>query len=855
MYSSRSNRSHWRILLAVSLASLAPALSRAAEPHSWCVTGAPMVLNGGDTVTNSVLNHVCGKPELANCCTSTGRWTLTCVQTGAAAARLNGWGNGDPCGRYAWAQGPIPGTQQFYPRDFNLFAVNGAITGLRDTDGPVASSGTTNLSYFSLNIKRREPLALLSQGGNNLTSGSIYGAVQYSHHFTDGNVTYFDAPRPSAATSPFPIDFATTRAKLAAMSQALKAYDAIPATKAFGTVTFTGSDPELNVFSIPASMLTGTTAYSFMVPALSNIIVNVSGTSPAFANAGMGGNMTFGRVVWNFPDATTLQISSMAFNGAILAPNAAANFNNGSISGTVVVGSAQPANVELYASTYQVPSCTGGLCLDKTWSTSAEARIDDDGRAPILRAEAGFLQLSGGSYIAENTTRSSPRHRIWYSFHPALVYPSKRPLMVFFNGGPGSATSHLLFSFNTAPWTLDPQRTGSQRISANPNSWTQFANLLYIDSPAAGFSYPLKNSDGTKPSVGTDMDRDAGTFLRTIVAFLKRHPAIVNNPVVLVGESYGGTRAELMLRHLYEYPSLNNGSTVYQDLDLAAELNDYFKQVFAKETPSPAELLTKWGHQVLIQSVVAGAEQDGHPAEGTQHAFPAANCQSATCFMMPTTCDPYNCDQADGWSESLSETSGTNLTDVTTLGVALGVDPRSIRWMYATERTDAYGRNDGRIASPINMPAVFGENLGTEDNYMVMRNDIAVDGYPGASLWYSPGAGLRVGTAFVKHLKNNISTFLTVTKYDTVVRSPDIPYALGLLQNQGELDNLVDFFTYNPTATNSLARPGVMWAHFLDGAVKPATMTHTYASGHTVPMRAPAELLTDVKLWYSLWPH
>jgi predicted nucleic acid-binding protein len=74
----------------------------------------------------------------------------------------------------------------------------------------------------------------------------------------------------------------------------------------------------------------------------------------------------------------------------------------------------------------------------------------------------------------------------------------------------------------------------------------RFANLLYIDAPSTGFSYP-SNSETNKKDIGIDMDRDAGIFLGVISRFLTRHPTIVANPVVLVGESYGGTRATFMI--------------------------------------------------------------------------------------------------------------------------------------------------------------------------------------------------------------------------------------------------------------------------------------------------------------------
>ena len=157
--------------------------------------------------------------------------------------------------------------------------------------------------------------------------------------------------------------------------------------------------------------------------------------------------------------------------------------------------------------------------------------------------------------------------------------------------------------------TLDPQVAGAARIAVDVNSWTEFANVLYIDAPATGFSYPIANSDGTKPEVGIDIDRDAGIFLQVIARFLLRHPAILKNRVIIVGESYGGTRATLMLKYLYEYPSLLSGTAAYQDTPVAGDLNTYFLPVYGTFQPTATQIQATFGHQVLIEPVVVGAEQ------------------------------------------------------------------------------------------------------------------------------------------------------------------------------------------------------------------------------------------------------
>src|SRR5262249_22208545 len=128
---------------------------------------------------------------------------------------------------------------------------------------------------------------------------------------------------------------------------------------------------------------------------------------------------------------------------------------------------------ELYRAPLVIPGCTGCLCQDATWSCTADTSLDDRGRATDVNNEAGFLEIPGGGYVSENKNRTSPKHRIWYSFQPAAVTPQTKPLAVFFNGGPGAATTSFLFAFNTGHWTFDPQVTGpANGLASNPSSWT-----------------------------------------------------------------------------------------------------------------------------------------------------------------------------------------------------------------------------------------------------------------------------------------------------------------------------------------------------------------------------------------------
>jgi len=861
-----SLRRLWIAVALIASTLLVSAVSFAVEPHSPCVTGVPLIYAGSpDVTTNNMIIRTCN--DQSSCCST--RWGLSCVQNAARIAR-DVLGAGDVCGRYAWAQGPVPGTGQYFPRDFNLFVLSGEARSLRDSDGPVAASGNVALSFFNLNLSRREPVGLVSGGTVSLSSGTVFGSTFYRTWYSDGQVTYVDGVRPTAASNPFPIDFTAASTKLNAMSQAIKKYDAISATQYFGSLAFTGSDPELNVFWVPSTALTGATSYEFRVPSGSNVIVNVTGTNPSFANAGFtGSGLSANRTLWNFPDATSLSISSIGFVGSILAPKASATLRNGSVTGTIVVANAPVVDVELYAPFYRPPSATGAGVpeVDPTWSFTGA--VTDDKTAANFSTEAGFLELAGGSYVAEGATRESPTHRIWYSFVPAVIQPKTKPLAVIFNGGPGSSTSSILFSFNTGPWTLDPTIAGAQKIVATNNAanWAQFANLLYIDAPSTGFSYPLANADGSRPSIGLDLDRDAGYFNRLVLRFLKRHPEILNNRVIIVGESYGGVRATWMFNHMYNYQAIGSPSNLYYDPLLYAEETDYFARVFGRTDPFASQIAALWGHQALISPVVAGSWQFHNYTSGTPDAFDASVCRAPNCnTLIPdpngggkiATCDVYNCDKEFDWSDKLEHTAAKNFVQISILSKAVGAPIQNIEWMKASSRTRAYGRDQGTIvpAPEMESKSAFGP-LQIGDNYFVRFNDLVPEGYPGANSWPSDIQSWGSAFYFASHLHDGVQTFIAGSKYDQIVYTPEIPYTMkaiaDILDPRAPLRNLIlGGVSYDRNQNNGLVRPGLMQLFYNTSRTDArfAAMP-IYAAGHSVPQRAPVELLTDVKQWYS----
>ncbi len=778
---------------------LMPAIA-AADDLSWCLPGGAKNPNDSSLpqTTKDVIGEVCNQMGLTSCCDQqNGRWSLYCVQKGADW--LYKQSSKDLCGRFAWAKGRVSNGQQRYPRDFSLVTLNGDVYGFQDIQGPIAANGDVTSGYgFSLNGSSHLPLAMAATGQVQLMSGTVNGNVNYGSYVPPTNVTFVNGTASKVA----PVNFTTLGTDMQTMSDALNGYSAIAATRTNQTVKFAAPsssynlDPELNVFSLSADKIAGATSFDFEVPRGSAVIINVTGDPIHFANAGTVGTVpSNGKILWNFPKTTSLTISSTFLPGSFLAPRANASFNYGQLKGTIVVKSASPEWIELHWAPYHGLFASGCLDWDPTWSCSADTYLDDTGYVGFPAPEAGFIQIAGGGYTSENCGRVSPTHRIWYSFQPASVSPETKPVAVLFNGGPGAATSAGLFDFNTAPWTLDPAKVpGTVQIQANPSTWTQFANLLYIDAPGTGFSYPLPAPDGSKPSVGIDLDRDAGVVLDVMIRFLNNHPAIQANPVMLVGESYGGTRAALILDHLLNYDSLVNGGS-YLDQTLHDDLVNHFSTIFPGQTSwSKTQITSQFGHQILIEPYVAGSNQyntqyNQNLPRGVSFTVDRSGCISGTSTNPQ---DVYQCNRSDwydtsstlvSWYMDQLATAAGRLTRLGVLGVALGVDPASISWMFADARRSAYGRSTADVATP-EMDHFFGQLDTSNDHYFISLNNDVHTPYSEPTKCTASGSGRNyldaaIGTTFLNDVASNVKTFITYAKDDMVVDTMAIPMALN----------------------------------------------------------------------------
>jgi hypothetical protein len=477
----------------------------------------------------------------------------------------------------------------------------------------------------------------------------------------------------------------------------------------------------------------------------------------------------------------------------------------------------------------------------------------DEAALPEPIAEAGFIELEAVSYTAPFQSPKegrSERTRLFYSFIPADEAAKSKPLFVFFNGGPGS-TSMSLLSFGTARYTLDPDDLAAP-LEPNASSFTRLGSLLYIDSRQAGFSYGLAE----QPEVETERARefspdsfntavDAADFVRATIRVLEKLPAIRNNPVVIMAESYGGTRATAMLDLLLA-PHLKG--SFYSEPTLAAEIEAHYEGVFSGVAPERigrAARARQFGWQVLIQPLLVGSLQYSQMAALKPAALERmADEQGVSIEQLQAERCSYDVARPSAWCDEIGEATQAAVTSEAGFEMLTGVAPLLVPGLRASERPGAF-----RVIDPAHAaadPSDWVLQLGTLpawDRYFSLS--VAEPTNSG----FSSAFGSPYPVVPFLRAARNVNTLITNARRDNVILSDSIVPALN---------DAVRLFANEPWFTG---------AEYVDGGAGPSPrfrlsfraypglgpaaerivhMPQFEHSGHFVAAAEPAKLFAEV---------
>ncbi|WP_434425159.1 S10 family serine carboxypeptidase-like protein [Nannocystis pusilla] len=482
------------------------------------------------------------------------------------------------------------------------------------------------------------------------------------------------------------------------------------------------------------------------------------------------------------------------------------------------------------------PICCGCLCVDAQWSCSADTCVYPDGTAAALAPEAGFLAIAAHTFSTFDhgveVVRDAPEARMWYAFRPADGAPETRPLAVFFNGGPGYSSA-TLFGMNTNAVTLDPDIAGDAVVAPNPHSWTRFANVLYPDPRGAGYSYDVAPAVGEPQPLEFVPEHDAADFVRVVLAFLARHPQLRSNPVILVGESYGGNRSALMLGQ-FLHPGRLAKKSRYYDPSLREAVLAHYAAVFPDAADlTPQRLAEQFGHQVLIQPAITWLQVPDVPDTPDDQQMLELGCVPDPDYLQ--------CDEPQWFATARTGAAVAALTDPPSMGLALGVDAASIEWLHADAREGAVPRGDNGVThDESGLRAVFGE-LPAGEAYYLPYNYSGDDTFNWRSAYY--------GYIYLESFYG-ARTFITDAGKDLTVHAPDIPAKIA-----GYTD-VITAVVHDEQPVAGEARPGRLVLKYAPGLLPgdPEVIVrhpHYPVGGHIVSLKQGGELAEDVCRWFA----
>jgi carboxypeptidase C (cathepsin A) len=127
---------------------------------------------------------------------------------------------------------------------------------------------------------------------------------------------------------------------------------------------------------------------------------------------------------------------------------------------------------------------------------------------------------------------------IHYWFVESQGDPSKDPVVMWMNGGPGcSSLEGYFYELGPLHFLNDTPNQPHPQLVENPNTWVKLANMLFIEAPVGvGFSYSTKGKD----DYVTNDTRTATDNLQFLLNFFSAYSEYRMNDFYISGESYAG---------------------------------------------------------------------------------------------------------------------------------------------------------------------------------------------------------------------------------------------------------------------------------------------------------------------------
>jgi carboxypeptidase C (cathepsin A) len=189
-----------------------------------------------------------------------------------------------------------------------------------------------------------------------------------------------------------------------------------------------------------------------------------------------------------------------------------------------------------------IASFTGTTAIAQDRVLPAESAVPSIGQVTI-KGKVVPYKVTAGTQPVFNA-EGKPSASLFYTYYERtdVTDKSKRPLVMSFNGGPGSASVWMHVAY-TGPKQLNIDSEGypvqPYGVRDNPNSILDVADIVYIDPVNTGFSRILDPKAEKSTFFGVNADiKYLADWLDVFVSRTGRW----TSPKYLIGESYGTTR-------------------------------------------------------------------------------------------------------------------------------------------------------------------------------------------------------------------------------------------------------------------------------------------------------------------------
>ncbi|CAN6675236.1 unnamed protein product [Malus baccata var. baccata] len=187
---------------------------------------------------------------------------------------------------------------------------------------------------------------------------------------------------------------------------------------------------------------------------------------------------------------------------------------------------------------------------------------------------------------------------LFYWFFQAQENASRKPLVLWLNGGPGCSSVAYGAAQELGPFLVRSNGT----LILNDFSWNKVANVLFLESPVGvGFSY-TNNSKDLRTLGDRITAADSFSFL---AEWFKRFPTFKSHDFYISGESYAGHYVPQLADLIYDRNNRTTGSSSPSDSSSFINLKGFMigNAVINGPTDNSGMFDYAWSHAIISDTL------------------------------------------------------------------------------------------------------------------------------------------------------------------------------------------------------------------------------------------------------------